>query len=82
MKLVKENKILKEKLKKEREEFLLELNRESSSKQEMLEKLTVKMREQEELRTKEKKQFQELLQKETESLKLAKEKVCLKYTEY
>ncbi|XP_053612979.1 E3 ubiquitin-protein ligase RNF8-like isoform X2 [Plodia interpunctella] len=72
--LLKENNTLKEKLLKEREEFLSELNRKNSSKEEMLEKLEAKIREQEEIRSKEKKELEEMLRKETEQLRFAKEK--------
>ncbi|XP_045494697.1 E3 ubiquitin-protein ligase RNF8-like isoform X2 [Colias croceus] len=72
--LVIENNSLKEKLLKEREDFLSELSRESSSKQDLLEKLEGKMKEQEELRLKEKMELEELLQKELEQLRLAKER--------
>ncbi|XP_050673851.1 E3 ubiquitin-protein ligase rnf8-B-like isoform X2 [Leptidea sinapis] len=72
--LVIENVSLKEKLLKEREEFLLELNRETSSKQDMLDKLKVKMKEQEELRLKEKTEMEDMLRRETEKLKILKEK--------
>ncbi|KAL4715576.1 hypothetical protein ACJJTC_009202 [Scirpophaga incertulas] len=72
--LIQENLILKEKLLKEREEFLEELNKENCSKQDLLNKLETKMREQEEVRRKEKEEFDEILHKETELLKLAKEK--------
>ncbi|XP_060803661.1 E3 ubiquitin-protein ligase RNF8 isoform X3 [Amyelois transitella] len=72
--LLKENNTLKEKLLKEREEFLSELNRKNSSKEEMLEKLEAKIKEQEEIRTKEKQELEEMLRKETEQLRLAKEK--------
>ncbi|XP_023951836.1 E3 ubiquitin-protein ligase RNF8 isoform X2 [Bicyclus anynana] len=72
--LIVENNLLKEKMLKEREEFLSELNRESSLKQDMLNKLEAKMKEQEEVRLKEKQEFELILQKETEQLRLAKEK--------
>lgn len=72
-----ENNVLKEKLLKEREEFLSELNRENSLKQEMLNKLEAKMKEQEEVRLKEKQEFESLLLKETEQLRLAKQKVFI-----
>ncbi|XP_063538671.1 uncharacterized protein LOC134747920 [Cydia strobilella] len=72
--LIQENNSLKEKLLKERDEFLSELNRESSSKQEMLDKLEARIREQEEVRLKEKKELEETLRRETEQLRLAKEK--------
>ncbi|XP_046962525.1 RING finger protein PFF0165c-like isoform X1 [Vanessa cardui] len=72
--LIKENNLLKEKMLKEREDFLLELNRESSLKQDMLDKLEAKMVEQEEVRLKEKQEFEELLKNKTELLKLEKEK--------
>ncbi|XP_038214993.1 E3 ubiquitin-protein ligase RNF8-like isoform X2 [Zerene cesonia] len=72
--LVIENNSLKEKLLKEREDFLSELSRESSSKQDLLEKLEGKMKEQEELRLKEKMELEQLLQKELEQLRLAKER--------
>lgn len=67
--------MLKDKLLKEREEFLSELNRKHSSKEEMMEKLEAKMREQEEVRIKEKQELEEMLRRETEQLRLAKEKV-------
>lgn len=70
-----ENNTLKDKLLKEREEFLSELNRESSSKQEIMDRLEAKIREQEEVRLKEKKELEETLRRETEQLRLAKEKV-------
>lgn len=73
--LLKENNNLKEKLLKEREEFLAELNRESSSKQEMLDKLKAKMKEQEEVRLKEKEALEQMLKNEVEQIRLAKEKV-------
>lgn len=73
--LLKENSILKEKLSKEREEFLQELNRESSSKHDMLQQLEAKIREQEEIRLKDKQKFEECLKRETELLKAIKEKV-------
>lgn len=60
---------------KEREEFLLELNRENTSKQEILDKLEGKIREQEDVRLKERQEFADMLQRETEKLRLAKEKV-------
>ncbi|KAM3964269.1 uncharacterized protein ACR2FA_001758 [Aphomia sociella] len=72
--MLRENNLLKEKLLKEREEFLSELNRKNSSKEEMLEKLTAKMKEQEEVRLKEKQELEEMLRKETEQLRIAKEK--------
>ncbi|CAK1601042.1 unnamed protein product [Parnassius mnemosyne] len=72
--LVVENNLLKEKLLKEREEFLSELNRESSSKQDLLVKLEAKIREQEEIRLNEKKELEEMLRRETERLQIAKEK--------
>ncbi|KAL0880862.1 hypothetical protein ABMA27_002045 [Loxostege sticticalis] len=72
--LLKENNNLKEKLLKEREEFLAELNRESSSKQEMLDKLKAKMKEQEEVRLKEKEALEQMLKNEVEQIRLAKEK--------
>lgn len=70
-----ENNTLKDKLLKEREEFLSELNRESSSKQEIMDRLEAKIKEQEEVRLKEKKELEETLRRETEQLRLAKEKV-------
>lgn len=73
--LLRENNLLKEKLTKERKEFLSELNRENTSKQEMLEKLKAKLREQEDLQLRERQNFVNMLQKETEQLRLAKEKV-------
>lgn len=72
--LLKENNLLKEKLMKEREEFLSELNRENTSKQDMLDKLECKIKEQEEFYFKEKRELEENLRKETEQLRLAKEK--------
>ncbi|KAJ8721514.1 hypothetical protein PYW07_002289 [Mythimna separata] len=72
--LLKENNLLKEKLTKERDEFLSELNRENTSKQEMLEKLEAKIREQEEIQLCERREFADLLQRETERLRIAKEK--------
>lgn len=60
---------------KEREEFLAELNRENTSKKEMLEKLEAKIREQDDVRLKEHQDFVHILQRETEELRLAKEKV-------
>ncbi|VVC89888.1 unnamed protein product [Leptidea sinapis] len=51
-----------------------ELNRETSSKQDMLDKLKVKMKEQEELRLKEKTEMEDMLRRETEKLKILKEK--------
>uniref|UniRef100_A0A2H1WFN0 E3 ubiquitin-protein ligase CHFR n=1 Tax=Spodoptera frugiperda TaxID=7108 RepID=A0A2H1WFN0_SPOFR len=72
--LLRENNLLKEKLTKERKEFLSELNRENTSKQEMLEKLKAKLREQEDLQLRERQNFVNMLQKETEQLRLAKEK--------
>lgn len=60
---------------KEREEFLSELSRESTSKQDMLEKLEAKVREQEEIRLKEKQELQEQMLRENEQLRLTKEKV-------
>ncbi|XP_026752290.2 E3 ubiquitin-protein ligase rnf8-B-like isoform X2 [Galleria mellonella] len=72
--MIKENNSLKEKLLKEREEFLSELNRKNTSKEEMLKKLTAKMKEQEEVRLKEKQELEEMLRTETEQLRLAKEK--------
>ncbi|KAG7306507.1 hypothetical protein JYU34_009146 [Plutella xylostella] len=72
--LVKENTALKEKLLKEREDFLSELHRENSSKQDLLEQLEAKMREQEEMRLKEKQELEVVLRNETEQLRLAKEK--------
>lgn len=62
---------------KEREEFLSELSRENTSKQDMLEKLEAKIQEQEEVRLKERQEFVEMLQRETEQLRLAKEKVLI-----
>ena len=64
---------------KEREEFLSELNRENTSKQEMLDKLESKIREQEDVRLKERQEFVDMLQRETELLRLAKEKVSPKF---
>ncbi|XP_012545306.2 E3 ubiquitin-protein ligase rnf8-A isoform X2 [Bombyx mori] len=72
--LMTENSLLKEKLLKEREEFICELNRESSSKQDMLMKLETKIKEQEEIRYKEKIELEQMLKKETEQLRIAKEK--------
>lgn len=43
----------------------------------MLNDLEEKMKQQEEVRLKEKQEFEMLLQKEMEQLKLAKEKVCV-----
>lgn len=78
-----ENNLLKEKLLKEREEFISELNRESSSKQDMLMKLETKIKEQEEIRYKEKIELEQMLRKETEQLRIAKEKVILmKYVKF
>ncbi|KAJ2942635.1 hypothetical protein O0L34_g2103 [Tuta absoluta] len=71
--LLNENNLLKEKLLKEREEFMLELNRATSSKDELLQKLEAKAKEQEEIRLKEKQQWEEQLRIETELLTLAKE---------
>lgn len=70
---------LKQKLLKEREEFLSEINRESSSKQDLLSKLEAKMWEQEEIRKVEKRKLEEMLRNETETLKLANEKVICSY---
>ncbi|XP_013181168.1 PREDICTED: E3 ubiquitin-protein ligase RNF8-like isoform X1 [Papilio xuthus] len=72
--LILENVSLKQKLLKEREEFLSEINRESSSKQDLLSKLEAKMWEQEEIRKMEKRKLEEKLRNETEMLKLANEK--------
>ncbi|XP_059046303.1 E3 ubiquitin-protein ligase rnf8-A-like isoform X2 [Achroia grisella] len=72
--MIKENNSLKEKLLKEREEFLSELNRKNSSKEDLLEKLTAKMKEQEEVRLKEKQELEKMLRRETEQLRIAKEK--------
>ncbi|XP_013142845.1 PREDICTED: E3 ubiquitin-protein ligase RNF8-like isoform X2 [Papilio polytes] len=72
--LILENVSLKQKLLKEREEFLSEINRESSSKQDLLSKLEAKMWEQEEIRKVEKRKLEEMLRNETETLKLANEK--------
>lgn len=68
---------MKEKLLKEREDFLSELHRENSSKQDLLDQLEAKMREQEEMRLKEKQELEVVLRNETEQLRLAKEKVNL-----
>ncbi|KOB78571.1 putative ring finger protein 8-like protein [Operophtera brumata] len=72
--LLNENGLLKDKLLKEREDFLAELNRESSSKQDMLDKLEAKIRDQEEVRLKERQELEDTLRRETEQLRLAKEK--------
>ncbi|CAK1540501.1 unnamed protein product [Leptosia nina] len=72
--LVIENNLLKERFLKEREDFLMELNRESTSKQELLDKLQDKIREQEEIRLKEKADLEKIMQYEAEQLRLAKEK--------
>lgn len=71
--LLNENSLLKEKLEKEREDFLAELSRENSSKKELLEKLEAKIMEQEEVRAKERQEALELLHREVEKLKNAKE---------
>lgn len=62
---------------KEREEFLAELDKESSSKQDLLNNLQEKMRQQEEICLKEKRELENLLQMETEKLRLAKDKVII-----
>lgn len=67
--LVTENAELKTKLLKEREDFLEELNRENTSKLELLKQLEAKIKEQEDIRAKEK--------VEMENLRLAKERVCM-----
>ncbi|XP_030031241.1 E3 ubiquitin-protein ligase RNF8 isoform X3 [Manduca sexta] len=72
--LLQENNLLKEKLEKEREVFLGELLRESSSKQDMLDQLEKKMKEQEEIMKKEKEELENMHKKENEQLRLAKEK--------
>lgn len=66
---------MKEKLKTEREEFLSELYRENSSKQEILDKLENKVKEQEEKFLKEKQDLEHALRKEVEQLRSTKEKV-------
>ncbi|CAH2076370.1 unnamed protein product, partial [Iphiclides podalirius] len=71
--LIAENKLLKDKLLQERQEFLEELNKESSSKQDLLNKLEAKIHEQEEIRLKEKNELERTLQIEMERLKVAKE---------
>ncbi|CAH2233887.1 interaptin-like isoform X1 [Pararge aegeria] len=72
--LIVENNLLKEKLLRERDEFLLELNRENSLKQDIMKKLETQMKEQEDVRLKEKQEFESLLQMEREKLRLSKEK--------
>ncbi|XP_075974752.1 uncharacterized protein LOC142975650 isoform X2 [Anticarsia gemmatalis] len=71
--LMRENNTLKEKLEKEREEFLMELSRENSSKQDMLVKLEAKVKEQEEVRERERQEALAMLHNEVEKLKQVKE---------
>lgn len=71
--LLTENSLLKEKLQKERQEFIAEISRENSSKQDMLAKLEARIKEQEEVRMKERQESLELLHREMEKLKEAKE---------
>ncbi|CAH0714378.1 unnamed protein product, partial [Brenthis ino] len=72
--LFEENESLKMKLAEERAEFLLELNRESSVKQDVIDKLQAKMKEKEKMRLKEKSEFMEILKKKTLELRLEKDK--------
>lgn len=73
--LFEENESLKMKLVAERAEFMSELNRENSLKQDVIDKLQAKMKEKEEMRLKEKSEFMEILKKKTLELRLEKDKV-------
>lgn len=73
--LLRKNNALKEEMLGERDKFLAELNRESTSKQNLLEQLTSKIKEQEEIRQREKLDLVEHLKSQVEYFKIAKDKV-------
>ncbi|XP_045533196.1 E3 ubiquitin-protein ligase rnf8-like isoform X1 [Pieris brassicae] len=76
-----ENNSLKTKLQKEREEFLAELDKENTSKHELLDRLHQKIKEQEEQRLKEKQELENEFRIETEKLRLAKDQEMLALVE-
>ncbi|XP_047509751.1 E3 ubiquitin-protein ligase rnf8-like isoform X2 [Pieris napi] len=76
-----ENNSLKTKLLKEREEFLAELNKENTSKHELLDRLHQKIKEQEEQRLKEKRELEKEFKIETEKLRFAKDQEMLALVE-
>ncbi|GBP41443.1 E3 ubiquitin-protein ligase rnf8 [Eumeta japonica] len=76
--LLRENSILKERLMRERNEFLLKLNKENSSKQDMLVELEEKIRKQEIVRMQEKQLLENALREETEQLRITKEKYIVR----
>ncbi|XP_045485368.1 E3 ubiquitin-protein ligase rnf8 isoform X2 [Pieris rapae] len=76
-----ENNSLKTKLLKEREEFLAELDKENTSKHELLDRLQQKIKDQEEQRLKEKQALEKEFQVETEKLRLAKDQEMLALVE-
>ncbi|XP_072939331.1 uncharacterized protein [Epargyreus clarus] len=68
-----ENKLLKERLLKEREEFLLELSRENYVKEEFMHNLEAKIREQDEIRLREKHELEMQLKFEMQHVTIMKE---------